>query len=217
MKILAVMTFAAATALANVPAIAEGPTRGGPGNMGGPAAMLDQDDRAALADARIAAIRAGLRLTQEQEALFEPVAEAVRAMSQNAGPRHDQRGRAWDRQGEMREGMREGMQEMSRDERRALRAEMRERRGEGQSYDFMERLERRSAMASANAALMADLAQAMRPLWDALDADQKRLLPILMQPNMMMGQHRQMRYDHSRGGHMGAQDAERMRGRGARE
>ena len=38
--------------------------------------------------------------------------------------------------------MRDGMQEMSRDERRAMRADMRERRGEGQAHDFMERLER---------------------------------------------------------------------------
>ncbi len=217
MKILAVMTFAAATALASVPAIAEGPARGGPGNPGGPAAMLDQDDRAALADARIAAIRAGLRLTQEQEALFEPVAEALRAMSHNAGPRYGRNGRDSDRQDEMREGMRDGMQEMSREERRAMRAQMRAMRGDRSGDDFMERLERRSGMASANAAMMADLAQAMRPFWDGLDADQQRLLPILMQPNMIMGQNRHMRYGHSGGGHMGEHGAPRMRGRGASE
>ena len=50
---------------------------------------------------------------------------------------------------------------------------MRERRGEGQAHDFMERLEAgRSEMASTNAAMMADLTQAMRPFWDGLDADQ---------------------------------------------
>jgi len=221
MKILAVMTFAAATALASVPAIAEGPARGGPGDPGGPAAMLDQDDRAALADARIAAIRAGLRLTQEQEALFEPVAEALRAMSHNAAPGFGRDGRdpgmrQGMRQG-MRDGMRDGMQEMSRDERRAMRADMRERRGEGQAHDFMERLERRSEMASTNVAMMADLTQAMRPFWDGLDADQQRLLPILMQPNMTMGQNRHMRHGHSRSGHMGEHGPRRMRGHGASE
>src|SRR6056297_600442 len=117
----------------------------------------------------------------------------------------------------MWQGMREGMQEMSRDERRAMRADMRERRGQGQAYDFMERLERRSVMASTNAAVMADLAQAMRPFWDGLDADQQRLLPILMQPNMTKGQNRHMRYGHSGGGQMGEHGAPRMRGRGASE
>lgn len=208
MKIFAVMTFAAATALASVPALAEGPARGGPG---GSAAMLSQDDRAALADARIAAIRAGLRLTEGQEALFEPVAEALRAMSHNAASRYGSGGRA----SGMREENRDAMQEMSREERRAMRsemrsemrAEMRERRADRYGHDFMERLERRSEMASTNAAVMADLAQAMRPFWDGLDADQQRLLPILMHPDMIMRQHR----------HMGDRGGPRMRGRSASE
>jgi hypothetical protein len=209
MKIFAVMTFAAATALASVPALAEGPARGGPG---GPGAMLSQDDRAALADARIAAIRAGLRLTEGQEALFEPVVEALRAMSHNAAARYGSGARASGMQGENRDAMnREAMQEMSREERRAMRsemrAEMRERRADRYGHDFMERLERRSEMASTNAAMMADLAQAMRPFWDGLDADQQRLLPILMQPDMVMRQHR----------HIGNLGGPRMRGRGASE
>jgi len=221
MKIFAVMTFAAATALASVPALAEGPARGGPGSPGGSAAMLSQDDRAALADARIAAIRAGLRLTEGQEALFEPVAEALRAMSHNAASRYGSGGRA----SGMREENRDAMQEMSREERRAMRsemrsemrsgmrAEMRERRADRYGHDFMERLERRSEMASTNAAVMADLAQAMRPFWDGLDADQQRLLPILMQPDMIMRQHRHMG-EHR---HMGDRGGPRMRGRSASE
>lgn len=221
MKIFAVMTFAAATALASVPALAEGPARGGPGGPGGSAAMLSQDDRAALADARIAAIRAGLRLTEGQEALFEPVAEALRAMSHNAASRYGSGGRASGMQGENRDAM----QEMSREERRAMRsemrsemrsgmrAEMRERRADRYGHDFMERLERRSEMASTNAAVMADLAQAMRPFWDGLDADQQRLLPILMQPDMIMRQHRHMG-EHR---HMGDRGGPRMRGRSASE
>ncbi len=217
MKIFAVMTFAAATALASVPALAEGPARGGPGSPGGSAAMLSQDDRAALADARIAAIRAGLRLTEGQEALFEPVAEALRAMSHNAASRYGSGGRASGMQGENRDAM----QEMSREERRAMRsemrsgmrAEMRERRADRYGHDFMERLERRSEMASTNAAVMADLAQAMRPFWDGLDADQQRLLPILMQPDMIMRQHRHMG-EHR---HMGDRGGPRMRGRSASE
>ncbi|MGY6644930.1 MAG: hypothetical protein ACXIVD_06885 [Salinarimonas sp.] len=224
MKIFAVMTFAAATALASVPALAEGPARGGPGGPGGSAAMLSQDDRAALADARIAAIRAGLRLTEGQEALFEPVAEALRAMSHNAASRYGSGARASGMQGENRDAMnRDAMQEMSREERRAMRsemrAEMRERRADRYGHDFMERLERRSEMASANAAVMADLAQAMRPFWDGLDADQQRLLPILMQPDMIMRQHRHMGEHRNMGQlrHMGEHGGPRMRGRGAAE
>lgn len=211
MKILAVMTFAAATALATVPATAESHARGG---QGGPAAMLSEDDRAALADARIAAIRAGLRLTEEQEALFAPVAEAMRAMSHNLGPRgagmRQERGQGT--REEMREQRREAMRAMSPEERREQRAEMREMRRDRHGHDFMERLERRSEAVGAHAAMMSDLTAAMRPFWDALESDQQRLLPILMQPNMAMGQHRHARY-----GHMGERGGRWMRGRSASE
>jgi hypothetical protein len=223
MKMLAVMTFAAATALATVPAAAESPARGPQGGpQGGPSAMFSQDDRAALTDARIAAIRAGLRLTEEQEALFEPVEEALRAMSENAVPRQMRGARGAGARREMRREMRETMRDMSQEERREMRAEMRERRGDRHGHDFMERLERRSEMASANAALMSDLTLAMRPFWDGLESDQQRLLPVLMQPNMAMGQHRharfgQSRYGQPRYGHMGERGGRWMRGRSATE
>ena len=204
MKILAMMTFAAATAFATVPATAESPARGGQVGQGGPAAMLSEDDRAALTDARIAAIRAGLRLTEEQEALFGPVEEALRAMNHSAGPLHARR-----QQGE---AMRHAMRAMSPEERRERRAEMREMRRDRHGHDFMERLERRSEAVSAGAAMMSDLTAAMRPFWDALEADQQRLLPILMQPNMAMRQHRQARY-----GHMGERGHGWMRGRSTSE
>jgi zinc resistance-associated protein len=46
-------------------------------------------DRAAFFDARIAALRAGLKLTPEQEKLWPPVEAAVRASFKGAMERHD--------------------------------------------------------------------------------------------------------------------------------
>lgn len=206
MKIFAVMTFAAATALAGVPALADSHARGGSGGYGSHAAMLSQDDRAALTEARIAAIRAGLRLTDAQEALFEPVAAALHGMNDmRESMREDMHERRSERRG--------AMQDMSREERR----EMRRDRQAMQGRDFMQRLERRSETASAHAAVMADLTQAMRPFWEELDNDQQRLLPILMQPTMAMqgGMRSGMRGYHMRGGDHGNRGGWRY-GRGAR-
>ncbi len=215
MKTLAAITFAAATALATLPALAEGPARGGPGGHASHAAMLSQDDRAALVDARIAAIRAGLKLSEAQDALFEPVAVALHGMNDM---RESMRADMRQTRGETGGEMREAMQDMSRQEREEMRQEMRQDRQAMQDRDFMQRLEHRAETASAHGAVMADLAQAMRPFWDALDADQQRLLPILMQSNMAMQGRMQggMRGDRMRGGEHGDRDA-RMHGRGTRD
>lgn len=60
---------------------------------------MNPEDRAALVDARIAAVKAGLKLTPEQDKLWPPVESAVRdfaklridrANARMAGPRDDQ-------------------------------------------------------------------------------------------------------------------------------
>lgn len=56
----------------------------------GPAGM-SSDDRAAFFDARLAAIRAGLRLTPEQEGLWPPVESAVRDMARTMMELREQR------------------------------------------------------------------------------------------------------------------------------
>jgi hypothetical protein len=162
MKTLAIIALATATSFAALPAIAQQGGGDGPRQSG-----LEQVDREALVDARIAAIRAGLRLTAEQEPLFAPVEQAVRDMAA-------QRMTRWS---EMRERRAE-MRGMSREERREQRAE---RQAE---HDFMDRLQMRADRTAEQATQLGSLASAMNPLWDALDENQQRLLPVLMQDTM---------------------------------
>lgn len=169
MKTFAAIAFAAATALATLPALAQ-PT-GGDGHGRGHA--ITQEDRSALIDARIAGIKAGLKLNAEQEALFGPVEEAIREMSANRAGR-------WE---EMRE-RRDAMRGMSREERRAARDE---RQAGMQGRDFMERLDRGAERAVERSAQMQGFAEAMRPFWASLDEDQQRLLPTLMRTQMAAG------------------------------
>ncbi len=107
---------------------------------------LSQDDYNRLVDARIASIKAGLKLNANQERLWAPVESAIRT---SAGERFTR------------------MQERpDRDERRSM--------------DFMQRLERRSAMVTERAQRSTAVTTALRPLWDTLTDDQKRIAPRLL-------------------------------------
>lgn len=190
MKTFAAVAFATATALATLPALAQpagpgGGDRQGLGQGRGPA--FTQEDRSALVDARIAGVKAGLKLTADQEALFGPVEEAVREMAANRAER-------WE---EMRE-RRDEMRAMSQEERRAAREE---RRAQARGGDFMERLDRGAERATERSAQMQSFAEAMRPFWSSLDENQQRLLPVLMRADMAMGQG--MRGHHRGGRHHG--------------
>jgi zinc resistance-associated protein len=83
----------AAGALAALPALARQPEPATDGARGGRSAMFSAEDRAAMTDARIAALRAGLRMTPEQEKNWPAVETALRDLSKQRG--------------EMRERMRE--------------------------------------------------------------------------------------------------------------
>lgn len=175
MKTLAIITLATATAFTAVPAFAQQGGGDGPRQ-----ARFEQVDREALTDARIAAIRAGLRLTPEQEPLFAPVEQALRDMA-------EQRMERWEEMSERRGEMRG----MSREERQEQRAE---RQAE---HDFMDRLEARAEHAGAHASQLGALASAMSPLWDSLDGNQQRLLPVLMRETMGgRGGHRMAGHQH---------------------
>ncbi|GGK30314.1 Spy/CpxP family protein refolding chaperone [Salinarimonas ramus] len=204
------LALATVAALAGAPALAQQPGPGsGPGMMGqgmmgqgtmgrgmmGGHEMMRADemrgeargvDRGAILDARLAGIRVGLDLTDEQAALFEPVAQAWRAAAQAREGRREamreERRERWEAMAERRDAMRRGegrpgapgFGPMMSDE------EMRGAMREGARGDFMERLERRAAGASARAEEIGGLAQAMRPFWDSLDAQQQELLPVLV-------------------------------------
>jgi len=211
MNTLKTLTFAATTALAVATFTLPGAQAQTAKQMQEPQGgsgygrMLGEPDRAALLDARIAGIRAGLNLTEEQDALFGPVEDAYRAMAESRRERMQDRageqGRGSMRsetRGEMRGGMPEGargeMRDRNRQERAEHRDEMRARMGAGRTAqgDFMENLERRAADMTTRAAHLGDFTEAMRPFWDSLDEDQRRLAPVLMHPRLGVGMGRGM-------------------------
>jgi hypothetical protein len=133
---------------------------------------LSQDDFNRLVDARIASIKAGLKLNADQERLWAPVETAIRT---SAGERFTR------------------MQERpGRDERRSM--------------DFMQRLERRSAMVTDRAQRSTAVTTALRPLWDTFTEDQKRVAPRLMREAVDNDGPRW----HERGGRRGRGDHHRM-------
>ncbi|MBJ6127766.1 Spy/CpxP family protein refolding chaperone [Microvirga splendida] len=161
---------------------------------------LSQDDFNRLVDARIASIKAGLKLTADQERLWAPVESAIRTAATERFTNMQER--------------------PDRDERRSM--------------DFMQRLERRSGMMTERAQRSATVATALRPLWDTLTEDQKRIAPRLMREAVNEdsprwhhrggrrghhgGYHRMGMMEHGRMGMMdhgrGGMDHGRMGGRG---
>jgi len=133
---------------------------------------LSQDDYNRLIDARIASIKAGLKLNGDQERLWAPVESAIRT---SAGERFTH------------------MQE-------------RPDRNERRSMDFMQRLERRSAMVTDRAQRSTAVTTALRPLWDTFTEDQKRIAPRLMREALDNDGPRW----HERGGRRGRGDHHRM-------
>ena len=110
------------------------------------------DDMSAFADARIAAIRAGLRLNAEQEKLWPPVEAAARDLAKLR----------IDRLAESRADGRRG-RDASPDE-------------------LFDRFKRRADDMTASAAGMKKLAEAAEPLYRTLNDDQKRRLVTLAGP-----------------------------------
>ncbi|HEX2552354.1 MAG TPA: Spy/CpxP family protein refolding chaperone [Microvirga sp.] len=180
MKALAILTAASVLTLAGAAAIAQQTapaspppvTSTAPAPLAAPLAAplpntrdgLSATDRAALADARIAAIQAGLKLTEEQRRLWSPVERALRVDMAERAERKEDRAERREERAERRE------------DRRAGRAvTRREDRG-----DYMQRIEERAARASEEAERMRALSAAMKPFWASLDESQRRLLPRLM-------------------------------------
>ncbi|WP_322516603.1 Spy/CpxP family protein refolding chaperone [Rhodopseudomonas palustris] len=108
------------------------------------------EDRAAFADARIAAVRAGLRLTPDQEKLWPPLETAVKELAKLRIDRAEARMKARD--------------------------DDRDSRGPGNP---VERLRDRADGMAATAAAMKKIADAADPLYKSLDDAQKRRLRAL--------------------------------------
>ncbi|MDO9561115.1 MAG: Spy/CpxP family protein refolding chaperone [Bradyrhizobium sp.] len=110
---------------------------------------MNPEDRAALADAKIAAVKAGLKLSAEQEKLWPPVEAAVRDFAKLRIDRANARMNA------------------RRDDR------------DGPRPDPVTRLRDRADTMATTAAAMKRIADAADPLYKTLDDGQKRRLSIL--------------------------------------
>jgi hypothetical protein len=111
------------------------------------------EDRAAFADARIAAIHAGLKLTPDQEKLWPPVEAAVREFAKMKIDRANARMKA--------------------------EADDQQRDQQAKDEDPITRLRQRADNMAATSAALKKIADAADPLYKTLDESQKRRLPFL--------------------------------------
>src|SRR4051812_20484394 len=114
-------------------------------------AQISPEDRAAFADARIAAVKAGLKLTPDQEKLWPPVEAAVRDFAKLRIDRANAR------------------MNPSRDDAR----------DSSKPDDPVARLRDRAETMGTTAAAMKRIADAADPLYKTLDDGQKRRLAVL--------------------------------------
>jgi LTXXQ motif family protein len=127
--------------------------------MHGPMRMMNPEDRAALLDARIAAVHAGLKLTPEQEKLWPPVEAAVRDYAKLRIDRANAR-----------------MEARKSDSADAQKAD-----------DPVARLRQRADDMATSAAALKKIADAADPLYKTLDDGQKRRLAVLTRMDRRFG------------------------------
>jgi hypothetical protein len=118
---------------------------------------LSAEDRAAFLDARIAGVKAGLRLTAEQEKLWGPVETIVRDLGKKWGDRFAAR----------------------REEMQKRRAEYRDDQTPP-AFDPVDRLRKRADTLAERAADMKRFADVAQPLYATLDEAQKNRLQTLL-------------------------------------
>jgi hypothetical protein len=112
---------------------------------------MSAEDRAAFADARIAAVHAGLKLNADQEKLWPPVESAVKEFAKLRIDRANAR----------------------------MNAPRDDARDQQKPADPVARLRERAETMGATAAAMKKIADAADPLYKTLDDGQKRRLAIL--------------------------------------
>jgi hypothetical protein len=129
-------------------------------------ARFSPEDRAAFLDARIAALKAGLQLSAEQEKNWPPLESAMRDLAKQRAERFA----AWRDQ-------REGSED------------------EAEDVNPIDRPARASERLSARATDFGKLASAAKPLYESLDDSQKRRFAVLFRSRMGHGQWRHARHD----------------------
>jgi hypothetical protein len=137
---------------------------------------ISPEDRAAFTDARIAAVRAGLKLTPDQDKLWPPVEAAVRDFAKLRMDRANAR--------------------------MAARQDAKKPDDAQKPDDPVARLRERADNMAATAAAMKKIADAADPLYKTLDDGQKRRLAILthMEGGRFGGGWRHREFDRDRDG-----------------
>jgi hypothetical protein len=145
---------------------------------------VNPEDRAALADARIAAVKAGLKLSPDQEKLWPPVEAAVRDFVKLRIDRANAR-----------------MQARQSGDAPAAKP------------DPMVRLSERADRMAANASALKKIADAADPLYKTLDEGQKRRLTVLTRMDRRMRReewrhrrHHDGAFEHHRRDRQGTED-----------
>jgi hypothetical protein len=152
------------------------------GYMGHHHVRMSPEDRAAMADAKIAAVHAGLKLTADQEKLWPPVESAVRDLVK-----------------------------IRIDRAKAREAAEAANNGEPAKVDPVTRLRNRADRMAASAAALKKIADAADPLYKTLDDGQKRRLAMLTHHHHHHGEGWRERFEHRFGGDRdGGQDSERL-------
>jgi hypothetical protein len=119
---------------------------------------MNPEDRAAFADARIAAVKAGLKLTPDQDKLWPPVETAVRDFAKLRIDRANARMQA-----------------------------RKDRDAERPKVDLVTRLHQRADNMATTAAALKKIADAADPLYKTLDEGQKRRLAVLTRMERRFG------------------------------
>ncbi|WP_065751048.1 Spy/CpxP family protein refolding chaperone [Bradyrhizobium paxllaeri] len=130
---------------------------------------MSPEDRAAFADARIAAVHAGLKLSAEQEKLWPPVEAAVKEFAK------------------------------LRIDRANARMSSRDDSDQQKPDDPVARLRDRAENMAASAAAMKKIADAADPLYKTLDDGQKRRLAVLTRMDRFREGWRHRRFEREMG------------------
>ena len=124
---------------------------------------MNPEDRAAFMDSRIAAVKAGLKLTPDQDKLWPPLETAVRDF---AKLRIDRANARMDARKDDRSDDRKVDRDAKRDDR-------------GADFNPVERLRDRADRMGETSAALKKIAEAADPLYKTLDDSQKRRLSVL--------------------------------------
>lgn len=128
---------------------------------------MSTEDRAAFVDAKIAAVKAGLQLTPDQEKLWPPVETAVRDFAKQRIAQAN--ARATERDARRAEKDQKGTQDNGSGDRAAT----------DQNRDPVAGLRERADRMAETAAGLKKIADAADPLYKTLDDGQKRRLTML--------------------------------------